>query len=189
MPQFRKGRFWALGEHVTTIEPGLGQTAQAVELLGQQHLPLPLSTYSVDSAGKILKTERDRLSFSFAFSGTRFQATAELGGANKLNLALTGDLGPLPYSVESRMARSAVLDMVAAGEFGFGRFAIAKDQMIRVEGSVPIEQPLTPVALLTALTAFLVDLKPHLDSFAQQVAGVWAKAHPAPLASATPGPA
>ena len=178
-----------LGEHVTTTEPGSGQTAQAVELLGQQQLPLPLNTYSVDSVGNILKTERDRLSFSFTFLGTRFEASAALGGANKLKLDLIADLGPLPYSVESRMARSAVLDMVAAGEFGFGRFAIAKNQMIRVEGTVPIEQPLTPVALLTALTAFLLDLKPHLDSFAQQVSSVWAKAHPAPLASAAAGPA
>jgi hypothetical protein len=178
-----------LGEHVTDIEPASGQTAQAVELLGQQRLPLPLNTYSVDASGNILKTERDRLSFSFAFLGTRFDASAALGGVNKLNLDLTADLGPLPFSVESRMARSAVLDMVAAGEFGFGRFSIAKNQMIRVEGTVPIEQPLTPVALLTALTAFLLDLKPHLDSFAQQVTTVWAKAHPAKLAEAAVGPA
>lgn len=171
---------------MTTNEPASGQTAQAVELLGQQRLPLPLNTYSVDSGGNILKTERDRLSFSFAFLGTRFEATAALGSAHKLNLELAGDLGPLPFSVESRMARSAVLDMVAAGEFGFGRFAIAKNQMIRVEGSVPIEQPLTPVGLLTALTAFLLDLKPHLDSFAEQVTGVWAKAQPAPVAGPAP---
>jgi hypothetical protein len=157
---------------VNSIESGLGQSAQAVELLGRQHLPLPLNSIAVDEHGNILKTERARLSFSFAFGGTRFQATTALG-PNTLNLELMGDLGPLPYSAEPRVARSAMLEMIS-GEFRFGRFAIAKDQIIRVEGSIAIEQPLTPVALLTALTAFLVDLKPHLDNFAQQIASVWA---------------
>lgn len=146
--------------------------SQAVEILGRQNLPLPLNAIAVDASGKVLRTERDKLAFSFAFAGTRFDATAALGGGNKLNLALTGDLGPMPYSAESRVARSAVLDMVAAGDFSFGRFAVAKNQMIRVEGTIAIEQPLTPVALLTALTMFLVDLKPHLDKFASQVAHV-----------------
>jgi hypothetical protein len=150
----------------------------AVEILGRQNLPLPLNAIAVDASGKILRTERDRLAFSFAFAGTRFDANAALGSGNKLNLALTGDLGPMPYSAESRVARSAVLDMVAAGDFSFGRFTIAKNQMIRVEGTIPIEHPLTPVALLTALTAFLIDLKPHLDVFAQQVAQVWGQPKP-----------
>lgn len=158
---------------MNSIESGLGQSAQAVELLGRQHLPLPLNSLAVDAHGNLLKTERARLSFSFAFGGTRFQATTALG-PNTLNLELMGDLGPLPYSAESRVARSAMLEMIASGDFRFGRFAIAKDQIVRVEGSIAIEQPLTPVALLTALTAFLVDLKPHLDSFAQQIASVWA---------------
>jgi hypothetical protein len=153
--------------------------AQAVEILGRQNLPLPLNAIAVDASGKVLRTERDKLVFSFAFAGTRFDATAALGGGNKLNLALTGDLGPMPYSAESRVARTAVLDMVAAGAFSFGRFTVAKNQMIRIEGAIPVEHPLTPVALLTALTAFLVDLKPHLDSFAQQVAQVWAQPKPA----------
>ena len=108
-------------------------------------------------------------SFHFQFAGLPFQAEV-VPGASPL-VRLKADLGPLPYTIEAPQQRHWMLRIVAASKrLKRGTLAIGEDGMVRLSAETAPASEGGPVAVLAAVTALLLDFKPHLEVVADMMA-------------------
>ncbi len=142
---------------------GSSLTVDTVETLANQSLPLPLSALRVGRSGGLGPGPGldEEIRFGFAAAGALFQASGAVHDG-KLTLTVASDLCYVPYSIESPAARQAILEDVSAASTLNGRFSIDATQMVRFEGPVEVQDPVTPVALIAAVTELVLALKPHL---------------------------
>src|SRR5690606_39220508 len=101
--------------------------------------------------------------FSFRCAGHTLSARAgrQRGG---VWLEIEGGIGTLPYSVQSRAARSAAISVLIASKLTEHRyFGVGPDQRITLSGEMPLEPPLTPAVILTAVTQFVIAVRPFLE--------------------------
>jgi hypothetical protein len=106
--------------------------------------------------------------FSFVFRGIGFAVRCDEGDDETLAVRVAGDLGPLPYSLQSREARRAVLTIIASANETFGRavFRIGEDNRLVVGGKVRLEPPVTPVRAVAAAASVVHDVLPYLECIA-----------------------
>ncbi|MGH6953411.1 MAG: hypothetical protein ACREGL_04465 [Alphaproteobacteria bacterium] len=125
--------------------------------------------------------------FTFLFYGLQFQATVEKAGENA-RLRLLAELGPLPFSYQSAVARRSLCQILRSSEEGSrARFRLGPAQAMRVEAETPLSLPLSPVMLVASTTVLLVDAKPYLKMIADALPGDHRPAAAAPKAQLTGG--
>lgn len=139
---------------------------KAIGLLTGGEPPMLLDTIAVDPDGSIRRFAKPRIAFAFDCQGVTFNVDGHRDG-DVLVMALRADLGPLPFSAESVQARHAIQDLVSQSlVMGSSHLSIGPEQMIQVKSRIDVHQPFSPIEVLTAITAFLLDLKPWLDQLA-----------------------
>lgn len=126
----------------------------------------PIETNSIWFGPDGMPAHRDfksPVAFSFACGGATLKARAGREG-NEAWLEVEGDLGALPFSAESRDARSAVIAILLAAKLTDHRyFGIGPDQRIRLHGEIALTCPLTPASILTGLTQFTLAVRPFIE--------------------------
>jgi hypothetical protein len=135
--------------------------------LARDDVPFLFDALSVQPDGSIVHTTRKSLSFSFDCNGVTFMATcSRIDG--QFMVTVTADLGPVPFSAESALARRAIQDLIAMGaQQAETQIAITDDQTIRIESTFALLRPVSPVVMLTAITELMLILKPTLARLAE----------------------
>lgn len=150
-----------------TAEPNLLETDEfvrdALKLAAEEKLPLEMGRIVWRADGRLERRgEGESLSFKFVYRGIRFEGRLDMNDTGKM--AITADLGPLPYTAESAGARHQLLRLArgAASKQGL-HLVVSHDQQIRIaaEGTTP--RPRTPVCCLATLCSLLLRLRPWLD--------------------------
>jgi hypothetical protein len=102
---------------------------------------LPIETNSIWFGADGLPAHRDLttpVTFSFVCAGITLSARAGRHDGEAW-LEVDGDLGALPFSAESRDARSAVIAVLLAAKLTDHRyFGVGPDQHIKLRGEVPL---------------------------------------------------
>ncbi len=107
----------------------------------------------------------DLPSFGFEFIGLPFQAEVVPGAAPLVRLK--AELGPLPYTIEAPHQRHWMLRIVAFSKhLKRGSLTIGADGMVRLSAETAPAADGGPIGVLAAVTALLLDFKPHLEVLA-----------------------
>ena len=126
----------------------------------------PFETNSIWFGPDGMPTRRDLTTpvhFTFECCGHEFSARAGREDGEAW-LEVEGELGSLPFSAESRDARSAVIAILIASKLTNHRyFGVGPDQRIKMRGELPLEPPLTPATILTGITQFVMAVRPFLE--------------------------
>jgi hypothetical protein len=137
--------------------------------LGGAPLPLDLHTVWNDEDGQVLSAGDGPILFDFTYRSIRFVGRSEEVG-DRARLRLVGDVGPMPFSAESRAARQGLLRIVevANSSLGAATFRVALGRIVLgTEGEVPA--PLTATTLVSLVVAFLVPASSYLDLIATYI--------------------
>lgn len=103
------------------------------------------------------------LNFRFCFKEVPFRARTERRQGRPV-LTLTGDLGILPFSIESAKRRRRLRTVLWAARRSSGlRWEITRQHRIRVTGEIELDLPLTPTAVIAGATTLLLTSRPHLE--------------------------
>ena len=127
---------------------------------------LPFETNSIWFGEDGLPAHRDLTTpvcFTFECAGVTLTARAGRQG-DEAWLEVDGDLGALPFSAESREARSTAIAVLLAARLTDHRyFGVGPDQHIKLRGEVPLSPPLTPASILTSVTQFVIAVRPFIE--------------------------
>jgi hypothetical protein len=138
-------------------------SGEALGRLARDDIPFLFDALSVGPDGTVIHTQREALRFAFDYGGVSFNAVGRRN-ADSFMLTIAADLGPLPYSAESLQGRISIQDLItASGSLIEPRFSVGADQMIRVEATMELLKPVSPVMTLTMVTEVLLVLKPWLE--------------------------
>jgi hypothetical protein len=126
------------------------------------------------------------ITFGFSYRGIDFMAKLDTGAAGRISL--DAELGKLPYRAEIGERRKLTRRIVAATQaLARGRIVLSESNDMHLTAAMEPIPPLTPTAVLTALTALLLDFKPYLDLLHEVMLApqIPEPAPPAPEAPAT----
>jgi hypothetical protein len=97
----------------------------------------------------------------FTYRDVPFIGRVERQG-EKAILHLTGEIGPLPFSVRAARRRRRALMTLAAGTSKTLAWRISARQEISVDGSIVLTHPLTPAATVAGVIQLLIQADPCL---------------------------
>ncbi|NQW01179.1 MAG: hypothetical protein HQ483_15850 [Rhodospirillales bacterium] len=118
---------------------------------------------------KELAGKGDKFEFTFEYLGFLFAVKAGTDG-QKTNMRVHANFGYVPYTVEGPSRRATAMDILgAAAEHLGGRVFITAEQRIMLIEDYVIDEPLTPVLLLTKATTLILKAKPFLALMARVV--------------------
>ncbi len=129
-------------------------------IIGNCSLPIDIHTLAVDETGM----GGQRRDFNFRFSYRQLPFVAKYRSEGKAgSIELKGDLGPMPFSAESALARSDLQMVLDAANAHLGPTLLVVGGRIALVGMIAIAEPVTAVGLVTGLARFLLTVKPYLE--------------------------
>ena len=145
--------------------------------LAKRSAPLQVGDFAIDDEGRLrLRTDGEPLAFGFSYRGADFIARILSGPEPQVNLS--AELGKLPFSAavgdRRRLARQVV---EATARLPHGQIWLSSDHDMHLRAELPAPAPLTPVGVMAALAAMLLEFKPYLDLLHDAIT-----ASPAPIA-------
>jgi hypothetical protein len=134
-----------------------------LELVTRGHSPLQVGDIAVSDDGQICLRSGDQpLLFAFAYRGVDFEARMET--APTARIALSAELGKLPYSMETQRGRRLTRRIVAATtDLPGGKIVVSDDQDMSLVASAQPPLPLTPASVMATITSLLLDFRPYID--------------------------
>lgn len=143
------------------------QKIQAVLDFLDQDLPeKTLASLRVRPDGAIEARPAGPLSFSFRCHGIPVHCVADSTSEGG-RLTLDAMIGAVPYTVESRAARERMLSAVRDR-----RGVLTTDgREVRARDRIAVPLPLSPVSLISGMTAFVLRLEPELELLATCLPG------------------
>ncbi len=144
-----------------SVSAGDGAVLQeAVRVATSAQLPLELGSIEVTEDGRVAPSAGGRpLTFSFYYRGLPF--AGEVGPQDGATLRLVGEFGKLPFTAEMPQGRRAIRNLVAESQRNPRiRFLITRAQDIRLAMEVTPPKPRTPVGLVAAVAALLLEAQP-----------------------------
>ncbi|MEX0760162.1 MAG: hypothetical protein WD100_11340 [Tistlia sp.] len=135
----------------------------AVRLAAEEQLPIEMGRIVWRADGRLERRgDGESLSFKCVYRGVRFEGRLDLTETGKM--AITADLGPLPYTAEAGSTRHQMIRLARGATTKRGlHFLISQDQVLRIaaEGTTP--RPRTPVSCIATLCSLLLCLRPWLE--------------------------
>ena len=129
----------------------------------RQSLPLELGSIELTREG-VIQSRGDDRPVTFSFNYHNYLFAGELADGQKGRLRLVGNLGKLPYTVESPEGRSFLRQLTAAtAAMPHGRFIITDHQDVQLLAEETLPEPRTPVSFMATAAALLLEFKPFLD--------------------------
>jgi len=135
--------------------------------LGGKALPVDLHNVCwVETDAEALTLGDTQVAFDFNYHLIRFACRLDQV-EGKAHLKLAGDLGPMPYSAESTVARLGLTRIIEAGNEALGdsRFRLVQGRVV-LGGDLVVPVPVSAVGLVTEASRFLVPSLPYLDLIA-----------------------
>jgi hypothetical protein len=145
------------------VAPGEGKVLRdAVRVATTSQLPLELGSLEVTEDGRVApRPVHGALSFSFVYRG--LPVSGEIDGEPNAKLRLTCQFGKLPYTAELPHGRRRVREMVAESQrTPRARFEVTRSQDVRLSMEIAPPRPRTPVGLVAAIAAVLLDARPKI---------------------------
>jgi hypothetical protein len=133
------------------------------ELLSRLGPTLPVELDRLALRGTMgLEPQPGDIAFRFAYLDVPFSGHVERRGDGAV-LRLTGDLGPLPFTIEAAQRRRRALRTIAAAMRDTGLdWQVSEKQAIAVNGEVELARPLTPSAMIAGAVTLLLEGERHL---------------------------
>lgn len=125
-------------------------------ILGELKLPF-------DEGGGAKPIGRREFNVRFSYRKVPFSAHFHSDG-DEGRIDVSGDVGPMPFSAESSLARSELQTVLDAANDHFGETFLIHEGRIRLVGTVPVPLPVGAVGLITALTLLLLKWRPYLET-------------------------
>jgi hypothetical protein len=126
---------------------------------------LDITLLAVDDSGRHVGTGRPEFNFHFRYRDISFSVRFRDEGT-QARLDLSAWLGNFPYSAESAVQRQALAAILRSVNQELGPILSLSHGKIALHTALPMPVPVTAVGLVSALTHFLVPLKPYLDLMA-----------------------
>ncbi|MDR3435927.1 hypothetical protein [Telmatospirillum sp.] len=125
-------------------------------VLGELRLPFD------EAVGGTALAQQD---FKFRFSYHHISFAAECRHKpDQVIIALTGDVGPMPFSAESAVARAELQTVLNAANAHLGDIFRVVEGRILMVGEVSLVRPLTAVGLIAGMARFLLSGRPYLET-------------------------
>jgi len=126
---------------------------------------LPNLDEILDTAKSRLAETRLSLPINFRFFWHEIPFTARIDEfAGNRRLRLICDLGPVPYTAEDHSLRQVVMGLIGTGSLGDGaRYVLGGEHRVNLIGDAPAPDDLNGMAIIAAVTAFLLKLRPYID--------------------------
>ena len=146
----------------TMYSPGQPLPAMLDQSAGDDLAPMGLD--QVASLGG--KDADGPLEFSFEYQGYIFAVQAD-ASEQRTNIKFRANLGSLPYTAEDPVARSSAYAVLrAASQVLGGKVRLTPRQRVILLDDITVDEPFTPVVLLSLSTRVLVQAKPYLELLA-----------------------
>lgn len=126
-------------------------------------LGFPIRIADQDGATRLM--QQRSLRFDFVAAGTAFETQGAPTDHGTV-LSIRARLGRLPFSAESKPARQEVFDLLCAPPPG-AHAGVTGGNLIVLDGSLALQETMTPVSLIAALTEWVVNVQPWLEQIAQ----------------------
>jgi hypothetical protein len=125
-------------------------------ILGEIKLPF-------DEGGGTEKIERRDFNFRFSYRQIPFAAQYR-AERDPSKIDIVGDIGPMPFSAESALARIELQTVLDAANAHLGEIFRIIEGRIQIVGEAMVTPPVTAVGLITAITHFLLKRRPYLET-------------------------
>jgi hypothetical protein len=125
------------------------------EFLDRLGLSLPRELDSFGAKSSDHAKARQPVLLRFTYRDVPFVGRIERHGA-AASLHLTGEVGPLPFSVQAAKRRRRALITLAAGSGSALSWRVSAQQEITVTGSIVLAHPLTPAATVAGAIQLLL---------------------------------
>lgn len=153
------------------VDQGLGLKADLprrpdllLPVVGQtDKLGFPIRIADQDGATRLM--QQRSLRFDFVAAGMTFE-TQGMPAENGTMLSIRARLGRLPFSTESKPARQEVFDLLSAPPPG-AHAGVTGGNLIVLDGALSLQDKVTPVSLIAALTEWVVNVQPWLLQISQ----------------------
>jgi hypothetical protein len=131
--------------------------------LAKRDAPLQVGDFEIDDEGRLRpRTDGEPLVFGFSYRGADF--IARILSGPEPHVSLSAELGKLPFSAQVGNRRRLARRIVEATErLPHGHIRLSEDQDMHLSAEAPAPAPLTPVRVMAALTALLLEFKPYLE--------------------------
>lgn len=111
----------------------------------------------------------ESLRFTFEYAGFLFAVQASAGSQNT-QMRFHANLGSIPYTAEDPHARTQALAVLRSASRALGgRLQLTPRQRILLLEDVTIDQPFTPVLLMSRAAMLLIMAKPYLELLSSYV--------------------
>lgn len=137
-------------------------TAAAMEVLAQTSMPLEVGEIEFDETGSVRPRTNDQpVSFNFSYHGIKFEGFVPADDTQPMQLY--ADLGVIPYSIENGFGRKAARSIIQRAHMPNGHLTVDQHSRVHLILKNMPEKPRTPVNVLSAVAALLMEAKPYLD--------------------------
>lgn len=142
----------------------------AMQVANTTSLPLELGSLDVTQDGRVVARRGSRnLAFSFIYRGLPFAGT--LAEPADAPLRLAAEFGKLPFTAELPEGRRRIRQIAVDSQRNPRvRFQITPAQDIRLLLEIRPPRPRTPVGLVAAVAAVLLEAKPHMEAMTAALA-------------------
>lgn len=149
-------------ENDPTPASGTEDLRASLALAAKTGGPFKLGDFEIDGNGRLRpRPDGEPIAFGFSYLGIDFMAKLDTGEEGRLSL--DAELGKLPYRAEIGARRKQALQIVRASRrLRRGGIELSQTLDMHLTAALAPIVPLTPTAVLTALTAILLDFKPYL---------------------------
>ncbi len=127
-------------------------------------LPIEVNSLAADADGtlRFVNPMGRPIAFEFKFLGADFAGCVKASAGGPV-LGIAGRLRPMPYSVESAVARrNAFAILFGSAMSKHTRLCMSTDRRIVAIGDIAVEAPLTPKRLAAAAIRLALELEPYV---------------------------
>ncbi|WP_119167846.1 hypothetical protein [Algihabitans albus] len=137
---------------------------EAVRLASESKLPLELGSIEISEDGRVVPSAPGHtLTFSFFYKGLPF--AGEVGPESGDSVRLVGEFGKMPFTAELPKGRHAIRQVIADSQRSQRtRFFVTREQDLRLAMEAVPPQPRTPVSIVAAVTALIVEALPGIEA-------------------------
>jgi len=107
--------------------------------------------------------EPQTMNFTFEYQGFVFAVRAD-AKEQRTNMTFNANLGSLPFTAEDPVARANAMTVLSAASRALGgRVKMTRRQRIVLTEDIVIDEPLTPILLMSRAARLLLRAKPYLE--------------------------
>ena len=133
--------------------------------IGELQLPLDITSIVQAQSGQLGTASHAEFSFRFRYRETGFVVRCKSQGG-QASAHISATLGVMPFSAESASQRLYLQEIHHGAVEHLGPIIALSRGRFQLDTHLPLPAPITATGLITALTRFLLPLKPYIELMA-----------------------